>query len=386
MKYCFFSAQYLPTAGGVEWFTYHMACQLIKKQHSVIIVTSALPGLPQYEVSAEGIVIYRFPSMLLLGGRMPVPKVNGSFIKLKKKFMQEQIDFAVIQTQLYLNSVLGASWMKKKKVPAMLLEHGTSHISLGKPALDLCASLYEHYTTFRIKRGCKLFHGVSLACNEWLSHFKIKADGVLYNCISPSEIEAVKSEKGTSFRSQLKLPQDIKIISFAGRLVKEKGVLKLLQAAALAKAENLPVHVIIAGDGPLRGQAEAEKPENVSFVGSLPHKQVLALMCESEIFCLPTDYAEGFPTGVLEAAACGAFVITTSRGGSKELISDEGLGIILKQNNAAELYNAFKKVLSNEAYRISAVEKCREKLLQQHTWDKASDVLIDISVKAQTRQ
>ena len=60
-KYCIFSAQYLPTVGGVERDTYTVAKKLIKKGNEVVVVTSNVDNLKEYEVTEEGIEIYRLP-------------------------------------------------------------------------------------------------------------------------------------------------------------------------------------------------------------------------------------------------------------------------------------------------------------------------------------
>ena len=49
MTLCFFSAQYLPTVGGVERYTFNLAKRAVQAGHRVLVVTSALPGLPQEE-------------------------------------------------------------------------------------------------------------------------------------------------------------------------------------------------------------------------------------------------------------------------------------------------------------------------------------------------
>ena len=71
MKFLFFSAQYLPTVGGVERYTYNIASQLIKKGHSATVVTTALPALPSDEMS-DGIEVIRLDSFRLMNGRFPV--------------------------------------------------------------------------------------------------------------------------------------------------------------------------------------------------------------------------------------------------------------------------------------------------------------------------
>ena len=49
MTICFFSAQYLPTVGGVERYTFNLARRVVAAGHTALVVTSALPGLPEEE-------------------------------------------------------------------------------------------------------------------------------------------------------------------------------------------------------------------------------------------------------------------------------------------------------------------------------------------------
>ncbi|MEG2054336.1 MAG: glycosyltransferase, partial [Oscillospiraceae bacterium] len=74
MTFCFFSAQYLPTVGGVERYTNSLAKKLVQRGHKAIVVTSAICGQPKEEISPEGIKIYRLPVFPLMGGRFPVLK------------------------------------------------------------------------------------------------------------------------------------------------------------------------------------------------------------------------------------------------------------------------------------------------------------------------
>ena len=50
MTICYFSAQYLPTVGGVERYTWNLARRTVAAGHRAIVVTSALPNLPEHEI------------------------------------------------------------------------------------------------------------------------------------------------------------------------------------------------------------------------------------------------------------------------------------------------------------------------------------------------
>ena len=79
MTICFFSAQYLPTVGGVERYTFNLARRVVNAGHNAIVVTSALPGLPDTETDEHGIRIIRLPVWPLMNGRFPVLKPGKAF-------------------------------------------------------------------------------------------------------------------------------------------------------------------------------------------------------------------------------------------------------------------------------------------------------------------
>ena len=83
--------------------------------------------------------------------------------------------------------------------------------------------------------------------------------------------------------------------------------------------------------------------------------------------------SEGMPTSVMEAIACHNFVITTERGGAKEIIVDDSYGIILENNKKDLVEKALLRSMENRKYRISATEKSDERLIKGFTWEKVAD-------------
>ena len=73
---------------------------------------------------------------------------------------------------------------------------------------------------------------------------------------------------------------------------------------------------------------------------------IVALLKESDIFCLPS-FSEGFSTSILEASACGCYIVTTARGGAKELLINEDYGCIIPNNQEDVLYKALRDVIAD---------------------------------------
>ncbi len=109
---------------------------------------------------------------------------------------------------------------------------------------------------------------------------------------------------------------------FAARLSAEKGLPLLLDAWARQPAGTLR----IAGDGPLRGLAEAAAAEraDVVYLGPQDQAGVRAAMRDSAIVLVPSTWHDVLPTVILEALAAGRPVLGTDLGGIPSLVGDAG--------------------------------------------------------------
>ena len=111
----------------------------------------------------------------------------------------------------------------------------------------------------------------------------------------------------------------------------------------------------------------------------MPYSDVISLYKAADIFCLPTDYPEGFPTTVLESAACKTMLIASDRGGTSEVIIDENHGILLTENTTEALEKALIKACQDKKYRETCIENAYRRLTENFTWDITSEKLINIA-------
>ena len=134
--------------------------------------------------------VFRMPCFSLLGGRFPVIKKNGAYRKLEKQLKTIPCDFVIVNTRYYLHSLFGVKFAKKRGVPCITIEHGTSHLSIESPLFDRLGQWFEHFLTSRIRKYCHHFYGVSQNCCRWLTHFGIKPEGTVYNAIDLDQIQS----------------------------------------------------------------------------------------------------------------------------------------------------------------------------------------------------
>lgn len=366
-KICIFSAHYFPYLGGVESYTYNLAKALIKRGDKVVIVTSNDMNLESYQMM-DGIPVFRMPCFNLLDGRFPVVKPNRLFQKLDKKLKAISFDLVLVNTRFYLHSVYGLRFARKQGAKCVLLDHSTSHMTIGSRFWDTLGGWYEHSITAVEKYYCKDFYGVSSECCRWLEHFHIRPRGTMYNAVDVDWIEQLIKAPVRDFKHEYGISKDTLVITYTGRLLKEKGVLKLIEAVNRLTA-NHPLCLMIAGDGEELEAVQRLASKHIIALGRLSFEAVAALLGQTDIYCLPTDYPEGFPTSVLEAAAAGCYVITTTRGGSKELLLDDRYGMIMKDNEADTIQKVLEDVIERPGYRREAARRTKQRLLENFTWE-----------------
>ena len=119
---------------------------------------------------------------------------------------------------------------------------------------------------------------------------------------------------------------------------------------------------------------------HVIIVGKLSFEEVIALLKQTDIFCFPTQYPEGFSTSVLEAIACQCYVITTRHGSSKELLPDESFGCVMQTGNQKELEDSIINTLDlGKEKRNKACKHAYDRLIELFTWEKTANRLEQIA-------
>ena len=359
MTFCFFTAQYLPTPGGVERYTWNLARRCVAAGHRALIVTSALPGLPARERDADGLEIYRLPAFPVMGGRFPVLRPFAPAADL----WAQSIDFAVIQTRMYTQSIWAARQCRRRGIPALVIDHSTGYMMHGGLG-GVLGRWYEHLACGIIRRCGFPFYGVSGDVCRWLKTFGISAAGTLPNAVDPEELAALaRAEDRTDWRQRLQVPADGHLIAFVGRMIPEKGALQLAKAV-----QQLPGCVLaVAGTGP-EEEALRAMGGSVHALGALPHAQIVQLLSQADCYCLPTEYAEGFPTTLLEAAACRCPIVCTHTAGTGELLPDGDYAVYLDDTRPESLAAAMTTVLQDPGASRQRCERAFRNLAEHFTW------------------
>lgn len=154
------------------------------------------------------------------------------------------------------------------------------------------------------------------------------------------------------------------------RLLRDKGILEYLEAAAAVRARGkgssgIGAEFVLLGGAPAKNPTGVRKdsltnPATIAFEGIqeyidrgvieyYPHDDnVLPYIHAADVVVLPS-YGEGLPRSLLEALACGKPIITTRSPGCREAVRHMENGLLVEPRNASDLASAFEYMLANTA-------------------------------------
>ena len=351
--YAIFSALYHPHMGGVEAYTAGLAGELAARGHRVLVVTSRLSkDAPAHEMQPDGVEVFRLPCQPLMGGRLPIPNRNADYKGILSELKRAGVERVVLNNHFYEHTMEGAAFAREIGAQALVIEHGSAYLTMGNAAADAAIRAYEHGMANRLKSFGFPFAAVSGKARDWARTFGIECVGVVPNALDADGFSSQARE--WSYRDELGLTADDLLVASVGRLVPEKGVDSLLEAANLVH-EGAVTDVgagrkclfAFAGDGPMISEVR-RAGDNVVALGRLDASEVAALLRDCDAYVLPSR-SEGFATSLLEACAMGAFPISTDVGGVEELGIGSVGGVVLPDASAASVVAALEVVAADRA-------------------------------------
>lgn len=204
---------------------------------------------------------------------------------------------------------------------------------------------------------------------------------VIYGGVNIDAIKAIRVKK---------FPQPT-IVSVA-RLVNYKRIQDIIQAHSILLKKHPILKLVICGQGPMRNELEQlardlnlslgtleqlKQPNaNLIFTGSLPQDQVLQLVSQAHVFCLPSS-VEGFGLVTLEAMACQTPYVNSDIMPTREITRDGIGGLLYPMGDSKTLASQIHILLTNESlYRQKQAQG--QKLAHQFSWPHIINQTIDL--------
>jgi len=358
-------SQFYPLLGGAEVQAQQLASGLIKRGIKVSILTRRFKGLPRYEVIG-GIPVYREIRTIEMGILWGICYIVSVFTFLYRKRKEyEIIHCHIVQGFHTFISLFFKYFFKKRVIVKMSSSGETSDLKILKELK--CGVLFLRW----IRNVDKIISVCKKASLE-----------ILHNGFSKETLVEIPNGIDINRFSErsLRNKNDIRTITYIGRLDSYKGVNFLIEGfkQLLSKVDSVRLNIV--GDGPdeplLKNAAkELGIADHITFKGR--REDILSELYNTDIFVLPS-LSEGMSNVLLEAMACGLPVVATFVGGNSDLIRDRYNGILIPPRDSTMLSVALLELLEDEELAQRLGEEARKTIEKNYSMDQIVDKYIKL--------
>lgn len=355
MKILIASDLHWPTINGVATFSRTLAKGLAARGHEVLVIAPSQTG-KRYEEYDGNHLIKRTMSV-------PFPFYQNIRISLTpqrevKKIIDEfQPDVIHIQMLMWIGQA-AMRYGNKRDVAIVSTNHAMpenlmDNMKMLAPiARPINYMLKEYGRRFHSKSDC-----VTMPTQSAIEMFdvadKLPAPMIaVSNGIDLSRFTMKKAPE--ELYEKFRIPNDRPVISYIGRLDAEKHLSVLLTAFSQIR-EATGAHLLIVGSGTdvdnlHRMSRELEINNHVTFTGRVTDEEIVDLHNVGTVYCMPSP-AELQSIATLEAMASGQPIVAVDAGALRELCISDTNGYLCERDNAEQMADAIKKILSSKKRR-----------------------------------
>lgn len=183
-------------------------------------------------------------------------------------------------------------------------------------------------------------------------------------------------------RESLGIDQSEKLVFSVGRLTRRKGFDQTIRAIAQLRAEQLPVHYVIAGigedsdylDGLIREHA---LQGSVHLIGAVDAAALPRWLCTSDVFAMPNREIngdnEGFGMVFIEAAACGKASLAGHAGGTEAAVLHEITGLRVDGAALESVLRGLRSLLTHSATTAAYGQRALARVEREFSWERVAE-------------
>jgi alpha-1,6-mannosyltransferase len=184
--------------------------------------------------------------------------------------------------------------------------------------------------------------------------------GVAHSAYQPLGVDTEvfsPARRMLDLRRVLQLPDDARLLVFAGRFSQEKNLPVLREAMALL---GKPYHLVLIGGG-----RAARPSHNVSVLPYRRDSVEVAQWLASADALVHAGSSETFGLVIIEAMACGRPVVGVRAGAVPELVDDQ-VGELAEPDSGTSMAQAIRRLYERDLDAMGA--RARERALRRFTW------------------
>jgi glycosyltransferase involved in cell wall biosynthesis len=356
--------------GGLARVVSSLSKELASIGFDVHVVTADHPGTLEHEVVGQ-VNIHRVktqtdttPDFLTW-----VSRLNFGLLQYALQ-LQRKLPFSIVHAHDWM--VADAAWVMKLGfgLPMVSTIHATEAGRMHGIHNDL--QRYIHQMEWRLTyESWEVIVNSQHMYTELQHLFSLPANKIVVipNGTDPEEFNF--SFDQTELRNSFASPSE-PIVLYVGRLVMEKGVQILLDAAPKVLSACPGTQFLIVGAGYYLDELKRQAhylgiDKHVHFLGYVSDAQLLRLYKIAAAVCIPSLY-EPFGIVALEGMAAGVPVITSDTGGLRDFVEHMVTGITTYTGDSASLAWGLLEVLRNPELAARLSRDAYQKVQHIYNW------------------
>lgn len=356
MKILIASDLYWPTINGVSTFSRSLAQGLASRGHEVLVIAPSQTGKKYQEIDGNYKVVRTASTIFPFYQNFKISLTP--FREVKKIINDFEPDVIHIQMVIMISQ---AAMMHGRKMgipvvstnhamPENLLDNLRMLAPFSRPIQKMLKQyimrfhLKADYMTMPTQSAIDMF-------NSEVKKAKMPVEAVS-NGIDLGHFKADAPSK--SIYKKYKLPTNMPIITYVGRLDAEKHLYVLVNAFMQVLGEQ-DAHLLIVGGGTdvdnLKMIVNSLKiTDKVTFTGRVSDEDLVELHKVGTVFCMPSP-AELQSIATLEAMASGQPIVAVDAGALGELCQDGRNGYLCDQDDEDAVANSLIEIIFNPELR-----------------------------------
>jgi glycosyltransferase involved in cell wall biosynthesis len=340
LRICYVLSHFHPVASGAERQALAQGTELVRRGHTVHVVTQSIAGAARDE-PIEGIQVHRWVDTAAAGRLFAVRFVSGVIAALRQ--LRRQYDLIHTHQGLWeaVATGLGRGWLVGAPTlvqPASSGYYGEAEELLRTRGAPLLRRAILRNTAFAaISADIEhQWRGLGVGPDRLVR----MASGVDASHFHPAVANAIDA----AMEAWL-LPRPR--VVFTGRLHPQKNLATLLSAWP-SVVRHHGANLILVGEGPDHARLEAQAAalgiaRHIQFAGSVADPA--PILRAADAFVLPS-VAEGMSNSLLEAMATALPCLASRIGGNVDLLDDGQTGLLLPEDEPEAWSSTLNQVLA----------------------------------------
>ncbi len=380
MRIALFSEVYWPMVSGVGVTLLRLADALEARGHAVRVYSATYPLPPGTPDRPE---VHRSPSVPFF----LYPDVQWAFPRMRD-VMEDLSQFRPDVVHVATEFSLGIAGVKAAR-------------QLGVPLIASAHTNYDRYAarygvTWALRAGwhyLRWFYGQAhrVLCPSRIYEATVHRHGVTHTGIWSRGVDpAVFSPafRSQGYRAGFGVDPDDLLVTYIGRIAREKNLALLLQAWERLAPERGGARLVLVGRGPLEDEIRRRGIPGVHVTGLLQGPALSAAYASADVFVFPST-TETFGNSLLEAMGSGLPSLVAASGGVLEFAEHGANALLVEPDSVSAIAAGLGRLLHDPVLRRRLADGAL-RTAAARDWATVYDRLLDdyqaaVATRAETR-